>query len=362
MPMQNTVLCMKSASSSHLRDVSLSAFNRIHEGTTTQIIFDTQDAIQVLINMVSFASITCAIQLWCLKKHDSFLLFPLTRFLLSLLYYIDLAIYSSNPRAFLVGRSEMLNSQNFASLGRMILADHPVVAKAIKGPQIRDSYLGRARLIANKFTDSFPLFLSDAIEEERVKHKAIHEYFWNTIIPAASTVVEKNPELFQGYVTEIVECEKDGVPDTDTLRKTIIRYIFHALLGRIDDRMVEVGHSLFFGGIGDYVGGGIKLPSGFGFVHWKNNGSRNALIEEAIKYVSECPHMADYESFQDISKEEFSEMLFSVCGIAGVLGTTQLITNIFMEIPQDFAVDVTNPREVLMCILEAARIRAPVNK
>ncbi len=244
----------------------------------------------------------------------------------------------------------------------MILGDHPVVAKAIKGPQLRDSYLGRARLIASKFTSSFPLFLSDAIEEERVKHKAIHEYLWNTVVPAASTVVEKNPEVFQGYVTEIVKSEADGVPDTETLQKAIIKYIFHALLGRIDDRMVEVAHSLFFGGIGDYVGGAIKLPFGFGFVHWKNNENRNSLIKEAVKYVSECPRMANYESFQNISKEEFAEMLFSVCGIAGVLGTTQLITNVFKEIPQDFAVDTTNPREVLMCILEAARIRAPVNK
>ena len=311
----------------------------------------------------SFISITCAIQLWCLKKYDSCLLYPLTRFLLSVLYYIDIALYSVNPRAFLVGRSEKLKSQNFASLGRMILGDHPVVSKAINAPQIRDAYLGRARLIPSKVADAFPLFLSDALEEENVKHKAIHDSFWIKHIPVANRFVEKNAEVFQGYVKEIVESEKDGVPDTEIIRKSVIKYIFHSLLGRIDERIVEITYSLFFStGLGGYINGAIKLPLGCCCLHWKNDRKRSSLIEEAVKYVSESPHMANYKSFQNISKEQYSELLFSVSGIAGCLGTTQLIVNIFNEIPKDFVVDVTDPREVLLCILEAARIRAPVNK
>ena len=311
----------------------------------------------------SFINITCAIQLWCLKNYDSCVLYPVTRFLLSVLYYIDLVLYDANPRAFLAGRSEKLKSQNFASLGRMILGDHPVVSKAINTPQIRDAYLGRARLIPSKFPDAFPLFLSDALEEEKVKHKAIHDYFWITTIPVANKFVEKNAEVFQGYVKEIVESEKGGVPDTEIISKSVIKYIFHSLLGRIDERIVEITYSLFFPwGLKGYISGALKLPLGCCCLHWKNDRKRSSLIEEAVKYVSESPHMANYESFQNISKEEYSELLFSVCGIAGCLGTSQLIVNIFNEIPKDFVVDVTDPREVMLSILEAARIRAPVNK
>lgn len=323
--------------------------------------FNTQVYTQGFKMCCSFIYITCAIQLWCLKNYDSCLLYPLTRFLLSVLYYIDLAMYSFNPRAFLVGRSEKLKSQNFASLGRMILGDHPVVSKAINAPQIRDAYLGRARLIPSKLPDAFPLFLSDALEEEKVKHKAIHDYFWITNVPVANRFVETNAEVFQGYVKEIVESEKGGVPDTEIIRKSVIKYIFHSLLGRIDERIVEITYSLFFAD-GGYVNGAVKLPLGCCCLHWKNGRKRSSLIEEAVKYVSESPHMANYESFQNISKEEYSELLFSVCGIAGCLGTSQLIANIFNEIPKDFVVDVTDPREVMLSILEAARIRAPVNK
>jgi cytochrome P450 len=63
------------------------------------------------------------------------------------------------------------------------------------------------------------------------------------------------------------------------------------------------------------------------------------------------------------SKEEYADLFLSLMGIAGMIGTGTLLVNVLTGdiIPDDLVIDVNNEREVMLAVLEAARISAPVN-
>jgi len=80
-----------------------------------------------------------------------------------------------------------------------------------------------------------------------------------------------------------------------------------------------------------------------------------------VDFVANCPALDNYTPVAGISKRDFAKVLTAAGGIAGVLGTSALITNIFMEIPSDHVVNTKKSNEILNTILEACRLRAPVN-
>eukprot|EP00547_Thalassionema_nitzschioides_P003698 CAMPEP_0194215780 /NCGR_PEP_ID=MMETSP0156-20130528/17806_1 /TAXON_ID=33649 /ORGANISM="Thalassionema nitzschioides, Strain L26-B" /LENGTH=397 /DNA_ID=CAMNT_0038944389 /DNA_START=83 /DNA_END=1276 /DNA_ORIENTATION=- len=282
-----------------------------------------------------------------------------------MLYYFDLIVYSSNPREFLTSRAETMGSSNYASLGRLMIGDHKTVCDSINAQQSRSHYLGRAKLNPSKLPENFVLFLSDVIESESEIHQAIHTYIWETIMPGVLKRVEKDDAaVFSEYVTMLAEAGKDGTPSSDILQRLCIRYVFHALLGSIDDSFVELIHDLFFDdALASYVGGAMQLPFLCScIIPCCYASKRQTKIDEAVAYIVKSPTMENYEApIESITKEGFSEIFLAISGIAGVLGTYNLLLNVFNEIPKDCDLDATDSQEVLMFILEAARIRAPVN-
>lgn len=258
-----------------------------------------------------------------------------------------------------------MGSDNFVSLGRLIIGDHKTVCDSIKAQQSRSNYLGRLILNSSKMPDNFLLFMSDTIKLESETHQAIHNYIWQDIMPAVMNRVEQDEDgTFFDYVTELAQAGKDGAPSNEVIQSVCVRYVFHALLGSIDDEFVEcVKHLFFGGGLDGYVEGALKLPfCCFCVIPCCFSSKRKTNINKAVKYIVDSPMMQKYEfRVADISKEEFAKLFLAVSGIAGCLGTYNLLLNVFNEIPRDFVLDVTDRREVLLSILEATRIRAPVN-
>lgn len=303
--------------------------------------------------------VTCSLQLWCIKNQNSWITWLISAPLLRFLYYVDLAVYSKDPRKFLTGRAEIMKSDNFASLGRIIIGEYSMVCDAINSKQYRDYYLGRAQLLKKRMPADFPLFLSDADEQEGIKHKAIHDYLWEDMMPKSMKLVEQDsPEIFKGYLQELLD--KGDDPTKQDIMTAVVKYVMHALFGSISDECVEVMLNLFLnGGLSGYVGGAVVFPF---FIHdCLPQGKRNLWIDQAVDFISKSPALEAYEPVAGVSKEGFAELMLSVGGTAGVLGVSSLVTNLYKELPKDLVVDTTDKHEILSTLLEAARIRAPVN-
>ena len=80
--------------------------------------------------------------------------------------------------------------------------------------------------------------------------------------------------------------------------------------------------------------------------------------------IIESPLMSDYVPMAQTgnqSKEDFAEMIFSILGIAGVIGTSNLLLEVLTAIPVNAQIDLDDKKDVMFAVLEAARKRAPVN-
>ncbi|KAL3932583.1 MAG: hypothetical protein SGBAC_010781 [Bacillariaceae sp.] len=311
-----------------------------------------------------FERLSCSLQLWCIENQNKFFHGIITTPLLGTLYYADFVAYSMDPKKFLLHRREIMgNADNFASLGRIILGDHALVSESIMAPQNRPPYLGRVELVPEKVADDFLLFLSDAdVDGEGKKHKAIHDYFWEVVVPDAEKRVAADPDAFATYVAALSDGKE--TPSEDVQQKMVVKYIFHSLSGSVpEDDMVDCIQQLFFtGGSSMYHIGAIKLPFLLRGLLWKGSGKRRELIKKAVDFILASPSMEKFEPVVGIEKDDFGELMLAILGIAGCLGTEGLVSNILDKIPADYKLkDINDKREVMMTVLEAARIKAPVN-
>ena len=304
-------------------------------------------------------------QLWLINHSNC-----ITKILLHILYSIDVLAYTIfGPLNFLERRSEIYGP-NYAALGRIIVGEYDKCAKIIESPQRRGNFLGRAKLIPSRLPKYFPLFMSDADAGGDETHSLIHKYFWERLVPPA---FERTSEpIFDGYVSNMVAQikNKKGIQyiskkDLRALNRALVtKYVFHALFGlSLSEQQVKDVGTLFFGGspFSAFVFGALK-PWGAPFGCFQC--TRNSLFSSLTSAIFDSPAMANYvasDATANISKRDFSEMLLCAAGLAGCLGTEALCYQVLSAIPMDYPINLNDQKEVMLAVLEAARVQSPVN-
>ena len=285
--------------------------------------------------------------------------------ILAWFYAVDLLIYSAfGPKEFLQKR-QALFGQNFAALGRIICGDYEDVKTLIESSQKRGAFLGRARLTPAKFAKNFLLFLSDEGAGGTGLHSTLHNHIWSDLAPAATALISSKEDAFTQYLVDGLKktAGKKGLDKLAPIQDMVARYMYHAFFGApLTDKLVldvcdlistnKVLSSLVLGGTKPfvYLTACVQCP-------------RTRKLNRVTEFVLGSPLMADYvpgDANGNQSSEAYAEMMINIISIAGILGTTNLLLEVLL-IPESAAIDLNNNKDVMMAILEAARLRSPVN-
>lgn len=302
------------------------------------------------------------IQLWCLLQPN-----VLTKPLLMLLYSVEVIMFSvQGARTFLTKRADVLGP-NFAALGRLIVGEYNLTAELVKNPQRLGNFLGPARLLKKRLPPDFLLFLSDQEAGGTDRHKLLHEFIWNSLIIQAQDRLS-SPDL-QALIDELVESIKDmGNPPTAKaitphVQTMVISYMMLVLLDvKINDEQVEAIRKLFYTGgpTSSYVLSTLVPLAPPGFLLNK----LHLNIDDITLLIQNSPALKDYtpsSANAHLSKQQWSELLLAMIGIAALLGGGDLSTYVLSKIPADYPIDTLDREAVHRAVLETARLHAPVN-
>jgi hypothetical protein len=223
----------------------------------------------------------------------------LTKFLASICYVIDFALYSAGgidgPKRFLSSRQEILG-KNFAVLGRILVTDYEESVTLLTAPQKRGPYLGRARLNPSRCPMKFLLFLDDKEAGGSDLHSQLHLNIWETVAPAAmERITADSSGAFKNYLKEGKEkvlAAKDPAEKELQIFHMTIRYLWHALFGAVipSQKYVEMVYTRFKGmALSEFFLIGATMPFSvligpFQFAARKNE-------KELIGLIMEAPYM-----------------------------------------------------------------------
>jgi len=304
-----------------------------------------------------------SIQLW-LINHNNCITAPI----LASFYLIDLIAYSvSGPLKFLTRRSDLFGP-NYAALGRLIVGEYAKCAELIQSPQKRDYYLGRAKLMPRKMPKNFILFLSDSDAGGSDVHSVIHQHLWETLIPPAFDRL--SDPVFQAYLSNAasnIKARGDKIHSSEMnsiVNNMTIKYVFHSMFGIVlTDEQIKKVETLFFG-VNPMSSAIIGAAKPFGFLFGCFQCKRRRLFDSMTKAVYDSPAMHNYVPSADngnMTRVEHAELLLALAGIAGCVGSSNLCKNVISQIPKDYPIDLGNKMDVALAVLEAARIKSPVN-
>lgn len=310
-----------------------------------------------------------------IKAFSNFQLFlithpnPITRLLGSLCYVVDLIVYSQGmdgPKKFLTDRQAILG-KNFAGLGRILVTDYEEAVATLTSPQKRGTFLGRVKLDKSKCPANFLLFLDDKEAGGTDLHSKLHLNIWETMAPAAiERATTDSTGAFKNYLKEgkkIVLATNDEASRKEEVFKMTIRYVWHALFG------VALPNEEYVQMVYDRYEGqdpktsfllGAAMPASFAL---RSQPEVKLSEKKLANLVMESPYMQSYEPTEkhgNYAKEDWAVMLLGAIGIAGVLGTATLNSNILKYV-SSADINIEDESEVTNAVLEAARIRAPVN-
>jgi len=249
----------------------------------------------------------------------------------------------------------------------VIVGEYDLLVGIIQSPQKRGYFVGTFLLVPRMLAKCFSLFLSDEDAGGSALHASLHNYFWADFVPPAMARIEEQEVVFTGYLKSgIVAQQSSEKTQRMEIEKMTIRYIFHAFIGTPlsdDSSQVDVIHSLMFSKspMFNYVLGGTKP---FSTLTACFQCGRNKDIRTIKNLIIESPLMSDYVPMAQTgnqSKEDFAEMIFAILGIAGVAGTSNLLLEVLTAIPVNAPIDLGDKKDVMFAVLEAARMRAPVN-
>jgi hypothetical protein len=308
---------------------------------------------------------SCGMQLWLINHSNC-----ITNLFLYILYAIDVIAYTIfSPQIFLSRRSKLFGP-NYASLGRIIVGEYEKCAELIESPQKRSNYLGRAKINPRRFPKNFILFLSDTEAGGEDTHAILHQHFWKTFVPPAFGRLSE--PAFDSYVNEAVsainaEGGVDKMPAsrlTQILQHMTAKYVFHSLFGVVlTGTQLKQVDTFFYGKspLSTFVFGGVvPFSTPFGCFQC----SRNSLFSSLTKMVMNSPVLKDYvptDATANLSKQNYAEVILSIAGVAGCLGPTNLCLQVLTGIPEGYFIDLENKIEVTLAVLEAARLKSPVN-
>jgi len=287
-------------------------------------------------------------------------------------YSEDFKSYSADPLAFLEkGVKECGNGgANFASLGKLIIGEYSDIARYMQAPQVRGFFIGRGRTIPERLPPNFMLSLDDpgtgTEQGESGIHEILHDFAWYDTIGKAQARIdsdENTKTTLESFITRLISEVSDAGDDAAAVKSAAEQFIGRYMMKAIFDldyadeqvatlqmlwqsRQLAVG-GLFEGNIPDNDWVGIKQ-----------------LLDSTSADIAASPALADYESSEvnfNLSREEWANELMYVAGIAALGGSRNLVNNLFSKMPSDYEIDATNHEEVANAVLEAGRIKAPVN-
>lgn len=300
---------------------------------------------------------SCELQLWLINHPNC-----ITNAILGVLYAIDLVGYSvSGPLEFLIRRGDIYG-QNYAALGRIIVGEYAKCAAIISSPQKRQCYLGRAKLYQRRMPSNLILFLSDSEAGGDDLHRLLHIYIWETLIPPAFARICDS--AFETYVNDATVKLNNGEDKNKIIEEMTLKYIFHSILGQeLSPSQVHMANTLIFGfsPMSSLVSGAIKPFAGLMGCF---QGKRRRYFKLLTEVVISSPALANYVPSNEIgnlTKQNYAEIVLAVIGIAGCIGTSNLCKNVVDVIPKNYPINLNDKKEVTLAIIEAARVKAPVN-
>eukprot|EP00555_Chaetoceros_dichaeta_P006512 CAMPEP_0198263358 /NCGR_PEP_ID=MMETSP1447-20131203/11706_1 /TAXON_ID=420782 /ORGANISM="Chaetoceros dichaeta, Strain CCMP1751" /LENGTH=316 /DNA_ID=CAMNT_0043951911 /DNA_START=441 /DNA_END=1391 /DNA_ORIENTATION=+ len=194
----------------------------------------------------------------------------------------------------------------------------------------------------------------------------LHNHLWMSSVPQA--VTRLSDPAFNEYVVNTVNItkrmNKNEKQITPVVEKMVVRYMYHAFFGAPpNDHLVSTVQHLFSskGGASSYIGGAVKpLAAPFHCFQCK----RNTAIATVLNFIMKSPTMENYtpsEENKNLSREKYALLLMEIIGIAAIVGSSNLCVSILTRIPDDYPIKLDSRKEVLLAVLEVARIFAPVN-
>jgi len=303
----------------------------------------------------------CRFQAWLLRHPGAW-----SEVLLTGCYTTDMVLYMRSPKDFLGRRREVMGP-NFAALGRLVVGDYTEVARLIAQPQQRSSFLGRGRMVAERFPAGFPLFHSDREAGGDGRHEALHAWLGQHVaLPAEGRVGEAR---LQPLIAEAVAALRE-TPGPLTrqavappVRRLVVRYMVPVLFDlEPSPAQVESLITLFHREklTRNYIAAGMKpfaLPNLL-------LGELEKETESVRRWLGTSPLFAEGSAAMaaaPLPRDEMIDLMFAVLGVAAMGGTSNLLTNLLTLVPDDPAAKLEDPAARLGVILEAARMDAPVN-
>lgn len=245
--------------------------------------------------------------------------------------------------------------------------------------QVRGRYLGRGKLRDDRGSQFFPLALSDSgtdTEAGRIGlYPKMRSSIIDTIIVPAQATIDSDSNVtrsLESYVGDMID-ELSSIDRADfRLKRDIIdtfasRWLMKAMLKMdADDTTVKLLKSLFRGDFEHNYVASIMEPLASEFVSEER--AKNIQIEfDKLRALIESSPLLQASSFQfvesmNITKDDYTEVVGELIGIAGITGLGLFLENMLRNIP-DQALETINPDdsvELEAAVLELARLNTAV--
>lgn len=295
-----------------------------------------------------------------LLQHPGFL----SRLGLTLLYDLEVVIYSLSPQGFLTSRQKVLGN-NFAALGKLIVGGYSDVAPGLVGQQERGAYLGRLRLIEDRFSKYFLLFMSNRPGKSDALHRQVRELLWKLVLEQA---VERTslPEA-RAFVRDFVaKAAKKGNPPSSLaiqkdLQRMVLQYMMLVLLEiRLDARQTDELRSLIFS-FTPLTSMILSRAKPFA-LPWTVKTVRKRE-ERLQQLIDQSPPLRRFDEHNPhgLDRQAFVAALAQMIAIAGCQGGYTLTSHLVTKVPVDLPIDLEDSEAVRLVVLESARRNSPVN-
>ena len=307
-----------------------------------------------------YIRLTQGLQVFFLKHPNWF-----TNFFRTLLYDIDVIVYSlRGAQKFLLARENLFGS-NFAALGKVILGGYQEVSRGILEPQKRGAYLGRLRLVEDRWSDYFLLFLSDKGAGGGDTFEQVYELVWSLMLEPAEKRTD-TPEALAELQALVDKAYQAGNPPpekdiSEDVGRTIIRYMMRVII-QVDltEEQLDEIHTLVFS---VKPSTSMLMSAGKPFAPRKVPKQVTEGMARFEKLIDESPSMAKFDELNknNLDRKQYVSAVAQMMSIAGFQGGSNLATSILVRLPASCPINLENAEEVKLAVLETARRWAPVN-
>jgi hypothetical protein len=259
---------------------------------------------------------------------------------------------------------------NFATYGKLMIGEYNDIARLLQTPQVRGAHLGRGFLTPDRLPQQFMLALDDpgtgTEQSESGVHQILHDFAWYDTIGKAQARInsdETTKAALESYITrlitEVTEAGEDAAAVKNAVQFFTCRYMMKALFD-LDYNDAHVAKLQML-----WQAPGAALASIFiGMVPDEQFAGIKQLLDSISADIAASPALVHYEPSENnfnLTREEWANELMYIVGIAAKGGGANLAHNLFSKMPSTYEVDPSNHEEMAKVVLEAGRIKSPVN-